>query len=430
MNVNRKTFLRRLGAGALGLMATRGWAERDDGSPSAATPVWNGEDPERFWRQVRAQFPMTPERIYFNTGGLGPAPRRVLDMLTVAGRQLQERVETGHDSFSPARAIVADYLGAKPEEICFVRNTTEGTNIVASGLALQAADEVIFESHAHPGGSFPWLNRQRADGIAVKTFEPDPQNAAANVARIEALITPRTRVIQVSHVTSPTGIVLPVQAIGELARRHDLWFHVDGAQSAGMIPVDLRTLGCDSFATSGHKWMGGPHETGVLWIRSDRIERITPRQVGAYSSEDMNLRNPGPFVYSPGAHRYEYGTRNAASVLALAEAVRFQNEIGRERIAARGHALAERVRAGLEKIDGVDVLTPRDPASRGSIITFRTAKVGYQALFGRLLGDYRLRCRPVSEVGLDATRVSTHLFNSPSECDLLIGALDEILKKT
>ncbi len=430
MNVDRKTFLRGLGAGALGLLATRRLGAMEaDGYQSAATPAWTADDPEEFWRQVRAQFPMTPERTYFNTGGLGPAPRRVLDMLTVASRQLQERVETGHDFFAQARVIVADYLGAKPDETCFVRNTTEGNCIVAGGLELQAADEVIFESHAHPGGSFPWLNRQRTDGIVVKTFEPDPMHAAANVERIAALITPRTRVVQVSHITSPTGIIMPVPAIAELAKQHRLWFHVDGAQSAGMIPVNLHALGCDSFATSGHKWIGGPHETGLLWIRGDRMDEVTPRHVGAYSSDDVNLRNPGTFTYSHGAHRFEYGTRNAASVLALAEAARFQTEIGRDRIAARGRMLADRVRAGLEKIDGIELLTPADPALRGSIITFRSMKLAYGKIFERLLADHHLRTRPVSEVGLDAIRISTHLFNSPEECDRLIGAVAEVLRK-
>ncbi|MFI5358150.1 MAG: aminotransferase class V-fold PLP-dependent enzyme, partial [Opitutales bacterium] len=418
MKLDRKTFLRSLGAGAFGLFATRGWAAFDgDPEQLTAAPVWDAADPEGFWRQVRAQFPMTPERTYFNTGGLGPAPRRVLDMLTVASRQLQERVETGHDFFAQARVIVAAYFGARPDELCFVRNATEGNCIVATGLELQAADEVIFESHAHPGGSFPWLNRQRTDGIVVKTFEPDPVRAEGNVERIAALITPRTRVIQVSHITAPTGIIMPVPAIARLARQHNLWFHVDGAQSAGMIPVNLPALGCDSFATSGHKWIGGPHETGVFWIRGDKVGKVTPRQVGAHSGDDINLKNRDAFKYSTGANRYEYGTRNAASVLALAEAVRFQNEIGRDRIAARGHALADHVRAGFAKIDGVEILTPADPGMCGSILTIHSPKMTHGKIFEHLLADHHLRCRPVDEVGLDAVRVSTHLFNSIEECD-------------
>ena len=430
MNLDRKTFLRSLGAGALGLFAARNLGAMDiEPDVTNVTPVWDESDPESFWRQVRAQFPMTPQRTYFNTGGLGPAPRRVLDMLTVASRQLQERVETGHDFFAQARVIVAAYLSVKVDNVCFTRNCTEGNCIVATGLELQAADEVILDSHAHPGGSFPWLNRQRTEGVIVKTFEPDPLSAAGNLERIAALITPRTRVIQVSHMTSPTGILMPVTEIGLLAAKHHIWLHLDGAQSAGMIPINLATLGCDSFATSGHKWIGGPHETGLLWIRGDKMNQVTPRQVGAYSSDDIDLNNPGLFKYTAGAHRYEYGTRNAASVLAVAEAMRFQNEIGRDRIAARGHALADRVRAGFEKIDSVEILTPADPTLRGSILTFRTPKMAYGKIFERLLVDHHLRTRPVSEVGLNALRVSTHLFNSPEECDHLVAALGEVLAK-
>ncbi len=430
MKLDRKSFLRSVGVGALGLLATRSLSGMEVEPDLPATlPLLDDANPEAFWAEVRAQFPMTPRRTYFNTGGLGPASRRVLDMFTVASRQLQERVETGHDFFAQARVIAAAYLSATVDNVCFVRNATEGNCIVATGLELQAADEVILDSHAHPGGSFPWLNRQRTEGIIVKTFEPDPTSAAGNVERIAALITPRTRVIQVSHMTSPTGIILPVPAIAQLAQQHHAWLHVDGAQSAGMIPVNMATLGCDSFATSGHKWIGGPHETGLLWIRGSKMDQVTPRQVGAYSSADVDLNNPGPFVYSGGAHRYEYGTRNAASVLALAEAMRFQNEIGRESIAARGSLLADRVRAGFQKIDSVEILTPADPALRGSILTFRSPKLAYGKIFERLLVDHHLRCRPVSEVGLDATRVSTHLFNSPEECDRLVAALDEVLQK-
>jgi selenocysteine lyase/cysteine desulfurase len=430
MKLDRKTFLRRLGAGALGVFAARQLGAMGSGpEPAVALPAWNEADPESFWRQVRAEFPITPERTYFNTGGLGPAPRRVLEKFAATSRELQYQVETGHELFAPARTTVAGYFGVKPDELCFTRNCTEGTNIVATGLELKAGDEVILDSQAHPGGSFPWLNRQRNEGLVVKFFDPDPRSAAENLERIAALITPRTRVIQVSHITSPTGILLPVPEIGKLAGKHHAWFHVDGAQSAGMIPINLSTLGCDSFATSGHKWIGGPHETGMLWIRGDKIDQVTPRQVGAYSGGDVDLRDPASFGYSPGAHRYEYGTRNAAAVVALAEATRFQAGIGRERIAARGHMMAQRLRDGFLKIDSVEVLTPADPALRGSIITFRSSKLAYEKIFGALLKDHHLRTRPVSEIGLDAIRVSTHLFNSPEECDRLIGALDEVLKR-
>jgi selenocysteine lyase/cysteine desulfurase len=236
-------------------------------------------------------------------------------------------------------------------------------------------------------------------------------------------------VIQVSHVTAPTGIVMPVAAIAPLAHAHGAWFHVDGAQSAGMFPFGLRDLGCDSFATSGHKWLGGPHETGLFYIRRDRMDAVSPVETGAHAGRLPPVL-PGPFTVASSAIRYEYGTRNAAGVVALAAALRWQETVGRARIGARGRALADRVRAGLAAIPDVEILTPAAPGLRGSILTFRTPRMGYSDLFNRLWKEHRLRCRPVSEQRLDSIRVSTHLFNSAAECDRLVGAVESILRKT
>lgn len=425
MKLNRKSFLRQLGVGATALLTSA--AARAESRTAPALPAYNERDPEAFWRAVKSRYVLDPGFAYFNTGGLGPATGPVLELYEKTARHLQEKSETGHALLEPARATLARFLGAAPEEIAFVRNATEGNGIVAGGLTLAAGDEVIFESHAHPGGSFPWLNLRKLRGVVVKMFEPDAKDAAGNVARIEALITPRTRVVQVSHVTAPTGIVMPVAAIGQVCRQRGIWFHIDGAQSAGMIPVALRDLGCDSYATSGHKWLGGPHETGVLFVRRERLDEVQPVLVGAYASDLTDLATE--FRYVPTAVRYEYGTRNAAAITALAVAAATQETIGRERIAARGRALAGRVRAGLAAIPDLEILTPRSPEASASILTFRTPRMPYDTLFGHLLTDYQLRCRPVSEEKLNALRVSTHLCNSPDECDRLVTAVATVLKK-
>ncbi len=423
MNLDRKSFLRRLGTGAVGLLAG---ASLRGAEQAAQLPVFSERDPEPFWAAVRTQYVLTRELAYLNTGGLGPAAGPVLEVYEKTARRLQEKSETGHALFAEARTVLARFLGAETTEISFVRNATEGNAIIAAGLALAPGDEVIFDAHAHPGGSFPWLNQHKQRGVVVRMFEPDPTDAAGNVARIAALLTPRTRVVQVSHVTAPTGIVLPVVAIAQLCRERGIWFHVDGAQSAGMFPFEVRALGCDSFATSGHKWIGGPHETGVLFIRRDRLDAVAPSLVGAYSSDQTDLSLD--LSYVPTAQRHEYGTRNAAAVVALAAAAEAQERIGRERVAARGRTLVARVRAGLAAMPEVEILTPARAELSASIITFRTPRVGYDELFGRLLTEHRLRCRPVSEQNLNAVRVSTHLFNSPAECDALVAAVREILR--
>jgi selenocysteine lyase/cysteine desulfurase len=425
--INRKKFLRGAALGAAGLVA--GDALRGQSPPAdtrAPLPAFDGRKAEAFWSAVRPMFPLSRELAYFNTGGLGPSLRSSLRVVLETTQKLQEKSEHGHALFAGAREAVAQFFGAVPAEIAFVRNATEGNAILAAGLALQPGDEVIFESHAHPGGSYCWLHRQKQHGIVVKVFDPDPRDPAGNVARIRALMAPRTRVVQVSHITAPTGIVMPVREIAQLCQERGVWFHVDGAQSAGMIPVALRELGCDSFATSGHKWLGAPLETGVLWVRRERIEEVIPVLVGAYSGEADRL--PGELKLAATAERFEYGTRNVALALALAEAMRFQERVGRERIAARGRVLMEQVRSGLGRLAGVEILTPAEPRACASMLTFRTERVPYDRLFSRLMSEHAMRCRPVSEQGLNALRVSTHLFNSPAECDALVAAVDKILR--
>jgi selenocysteine lyase/cysteine desulfurase len=428
MNPDRRKFLGRLSAGSVGLVAGASLSGQETKSVPPPIPRYDERTPEPFWSAVRAQFEFEPGLAYFNTGGLGPAPLPVRAKVNALTAQLQKKSEHGHGLFAGARATVAQFLGAEPEEIAFVRNATEANAIIAAGLKLAPGDEVIFDTHAHPGGSFPWLNQEKLRGVVTKLFEPDPRDPAGSVARIAALMSPRTRVVQVSHVTAPTGIVLPVVDIARLCRERGVWFHIDGAQTAGMFPLSVRALDGDSFATSGHKWWGGPLETGVLYVRRDRLAEVAPSLVGAYSGDLDGTSLPAKFTLAPTAVRFEYGTRNPAAAVGLAEAARFQEQVGRDRIAARGRALVSRVRAGLAQTKGVEILTPESPELSAAMLTFRTAAVPYDKLFERLFKGHGLRCRPVSEQGLNGIRVSTHLFNTPVECDNLIAAVEKILR--
>ncbi|HRE06328.1 MAG TPA: aminotransferase class V-fold PLP-dependent enzyme [Opitutaceae bacterium] len=423
MMLDRRDFMQGLGLGALGALA--GCASASGGAPrsrpAAALPAFESARPEDFWRAVRAQYPLLDDPVYLNTGGLGPTPQPVLDTFFATMLALQEHSETGHVRFEPVRAIVASFVGAEASEICLVRNATEGNSIVAAGLALREGDEVIFESHAHPGGSFPWFNQERLRGVKVRIFEPDATSAEGNLKRIAALVTPRTRVIQVSHLTCTAGVVMPVDAIAAFARSRGIWFHIDGAQSVGMIPVNFHAIGCDSYAFSGHKWLGAPHETGVLYLKKERVEEVAPTGIGAHAAELNWL--PGDLKYATGAMRHEYGTRNAGAVEALAEAVRFQERLGRERIASRGHALSSMVMTELAGVRDLSLLTPRDPASRGSMVAVQHARASASVLFDFLYKKHRLRCRPVTEQGLQAVRISTHVFTSPADCERVVAAL-------
>ena len=415
MNINRKTFLRSLGLGLAGVSATRTFAQ------TGALPKFQANNPKPFWAAIRRGYDIEPGFRYLNSGGLGPSSRAVRAYTMRIENELGARVETGHELLEEARVTVSDFLGAAANEVAFVRNATEANGIIAGGVELNPGDEVIFESHAHPGGSFPWLLQAENRGVNMKLFEPDPESISGNIARIEELMTDRTKAVQVSHITAPTGIKLPVREIAALCRAKGIWFHVDGAQSAGMITINFAQMGCDSYATSGHKWVGAPRETGVLVVKRERQDEIKPVMVGAYSAGLEQL--PGKLDYYPGAMRFEYGTRDVPRILGMAEAMRIQETIGRERIAEHGSALVAQLRTGIDKIPSVEVLSPRYAQLSSSMLSFRTPKLGYREMFSELVTEFGLRCRPVSEQGLDAVRVSCHMFNTADDIDHLIHGI-------
>ncbi|MDB6167253.1 MAG: L-cysteine/cystine lyase [Verrucomicrobia bacterium] len=423
MPFDRRTFLQNAGVAAFAAVAIRRLgAAPVPTSLVPALPRFDASHPDAFWAAVRAQYPLRDDPVYLNCGGLGPTPQPVLNTVFETMTAMQQHSEPEHPQHvDPARKTMARFLGVEPAEICFVRNTTEGNSIVAAGLRLQAGDEVIFESHAHPGGSYPWFNQAKQRGIVVRLFEPDHEHAEGNVERIRTLITPRTKVIQVSHLTCTTGLAMPVRAIAALAQAHGIWFHIDGAQSVGMIPVNIDAIGCDSYATSGHKWLGGPHETGIFYLRRARLEEVAVPEIGSYSGDLPFL--PGTIALEPSATRFEYGTRNLGLIAGLETAVRFQEEIGRERIAAHGHELVSRLIDGISGVDGIEILTPRLDAMRGSMATIRHARANPGRLTGYLQKKHRLRCRPVGEQKLEAVRISFHVFNSAAECDRVIAAV-------
>ena len=381
---------------------------------------------EEYWEEIRQLYALPETRTYLNTGGLGPCPTPVLERYRELSAELQTISETGHHFIEKARSGVGLFLGADESEISFTRNATEGNATIASGLRLSAGDEIIIDAHAHPGGAIPWLNQLKEKGVVIKIFEPTAPTQGEILQRIEDQITARTRVIQISHVTAPTGILLPAREIARLAHDRGCWFHIDGAQSAGMLPIDLHQLGCDSFATSGHKWLGAPHGTGILYISNERLDDVFPTEVGAYSDASYSL--PDRFEYIATSRRHESGTRNASLVEGIRTACAFMGDIGMERVRDRGLELTEMLRSGLEEIESVEVLSPQRRELRGSILTFKSSRTDYAALNRTLGSIHKLRLRVVTERKLNAIRVSLHVFNSPAEVSRIIESVSDALK--
>lgn len=390
--------------------------------PSDAWPAVNPDD-EQFWKFVRLQFPLTDERAYLNTGGLGASPYAVIDAVKAKMDELEKIAETGHSEelWKDVKTAASRLLGCDADELAFTRNATEGINIVCNGLPLKSGDEIITTTHEHVGNSVPWLALLQREGIVIKLFEPSTESAKENVDQIEKLTTKRTRLISVPHVTTTTGQILPIKVLSELAKSKNIWFFVDGAQTAGMFPFNLHELGCDAYATSGHKWLLGPKETGLLYVRKNMLDVIRAKFVGAYSDNGFDLAK-GSLNLHPTAQRYEYGTVSIPLRFGLGAAIKFLQRIGMENVWKRDQALSTRLFKGLHEIPYIKVLSPASDAERSALITFKHEKLSNGDLQNHL-STYKLRTRGVGEGGLNALRVSTHIYNMYEEVDRTLEAV-------
>jgi selenocysteine lyase/cysteine desulfurase len=418
--MKRSDFLRTCCTGIAGAALIPHLAHAEPGTP--AVPEWPAVDPseERFWTLLRDQFPLTRERAYLNTGGLGASPYVVLG--TVKGKmdELEYMCETGHteEALRDIKVNASGLLGCDAQELALIRNTTEGINIIAQGVEWKKGDEVILSTHEHVGNSMTWMALARSRGIVIRLFEPSTASAAENLERITKLTNRRTRMISISHVVTTTGMRMPVKEICAFARSRGILNLVDGAQTAGMFPFSLHDIGCDAYATSGHKWLMGPKETGMLYVRKEMLDTFIPRFVGAYSDGGYDFLK-GTMAFNPTAQRYEYGTVSMPLRFGLGAAFQFVQRIGIATVWDRDRALSSRLAAGLRAIPHVRVHSPEDPALSSAMTTFEHDRLPYLEI-QKQLTELNLRTRAVNEGGMAALRISTHIYNTFEEVERVI----------
>ncbi|HTY58072.1 MAG TPA: aminotransferase class V-fold PLP-dependent enzyme [Bacteroidota bacterium] len=429
--MKRNEFLRYSASAAFGAALFPSLALAGAGSPRPAPAAPQGApegmEGEKFWEFVRAQFPLTHERAYLNTGGLGASPFAVIDAVKARMEELEKICETGHSEelLNGIKKDAGALLGCDAAELAFTRNTTEGINIVANGLPLKRGDEVILTTQEHVANAFTWLAMAKREGIVLRLFEPSVVSDQANIDALSGCITKRTRLISIPHALTTTGTVMPVRQIAQIASAKKIWFFVDGAQTAGMLPFSLHELGCDAYATSGHKWLLGPKETGLLYVRKEMLDTIAAKATGAYSGPFDLLK--GTVGFEPSAQRYEYGTVSIPLRVGLGEAIAFIRNIGVERIWKRDRMLADALVAGLGSLPSIMLVSSADPALRTSMVTIQHRTVGHEKLQAHL-DTYNLRTRSVTEGGLAALRISFHIYNTPGEVSRVLEALSTVPK--
>jgi len=381
-----------------------------------------GEDLGKdYWSLVQRQFRLEPGLLYFNNASLGPSPALVADATEAFRRQLDafpSRYMWGgwNEEKEAVRSKAAELLGASPEEIALIHNTTEGMNLIASSLDLEPGDEVIIADHEHPSGTIPWQYWQEQKGVRlVRPVLPIlPSDPVEIVDVYRRAITPRTRVISMCHVINTNGLILPVREVVEMARPRGILVAVDGAQAPGMINVDLRDLGCDFYAASSHKWLFSPKGVGVFYARRASQPLLKPLIV-CRGWENRSIRS------------FEnYNTRNLPEVLGLGVAFDFQNLLRPERRQARIFQLKAFFRDRIGDDPAFAFKTPASDELSCGITTIELVGRDVREV-AKVLGEqYRIDCRPMTTHDLNGLRISLSVFNTEDQVDVLVAALRDI----
>ena len=424
--MKRKDFLKGTAALVGGVVFANRLTVADFGNLLGRAAAAENED--YFWQLVRDQFVLDPDWTYLNFGGLGSCPLPVLNSLLEWTRSEERAPSAGHDAkeWASVKERLARVLGqtCRKEDLALISTATEGINMIVNGLSLKKGDEVITTTQEHIALNSALLNRMQRDGIVIRLFEPDIKSGLGNVDRIASLISPRTRLIFISHVTCTTGQRFPEKEISKLARDRGIWFALDGAQAPVCIPFDIVDCGVDFYTCSTHKWIMGPKRTGFIYVRQGLLDTLRPLTVGASSSQRFDIKK-NEFVLQPTAERYEYGTQNDALFFALGKAVDFCTTIGLDRIWRYNHAMAERFYRGLKEIPGVEVLSPEEEAYRSAMVGFKMKTIEHTKINEHLAKD-KIRVRTVGEGGLNSIRVSFHICNHDGEVTKILDSLKKL----
>jgi isopenicillin-N epimerase len=424
--LNRRRFLRNATTGLAASVALRPtlFAQLEKSPASLPDPALYSSNQEAYWGELRKQFLIPSDEIYLNNGTVGssPAPvlRAVFDGYNTTEKMNQEDPEDypiwGYASWNEFRDPLAEFVGCMRDEIALVRNATEANSYIANGIDLQSGDEVIITDQEHPGGEHPWNVRAKRYGVVVKkvTLPKPVANASQVVNLFNDTITPRTRVIFFSHITTVTGVVLPAKELCALARSKGILSAVDGAHVTGMMRLNLHDLGCDMYSSSPHKWLQAPKGSGFLYVRDEVIDRVW-NTIATEGWDDTKLR----------AERFQrIGSSNVPSLWGLRAAIKMANDIGMERIERRHRQMCDYILGEMIK-RGAESWTSPDASLRCAIATVNVPPVKRMEMENWMWQQHKIRIRGGEPSKL---RLSTPYYLSKKDIDRFLETFDEYRK--
>jgi cysteine desulfurase/selenocysteine lyase len=369
---------------------------------------------------VRALFPVTRHLAYLDHAGVAPISTRAAAALARYGELAASEGALDYDARYDAeiervRGRAAALLGAGPHEIAFVKNTTEGLGLVASGLAWRAGDRILSCDLEYPSNVYPWWSLAPR---GVETVMLAGEDGRLPLERVEqALRDPRVRLLALSSVEFGSGARNDLETLGRLCRERGVLFCVDAIQSLGCLPLDVVACGIDFLAADGHKWLLSVEGCGLFFCARHRIESLTPRVVGWRSVAESHDYDRYHLELQPGAGRFEEGTPNTGGIFALGAAIDLLLETGLDAVAASVLGLTEHLVLALEA-RGARIRSPRGTRERSGIVSFVLPGEAPEATAARL------RARGVVvATRRGGVRASPHFYNDASDLEALLSAL-------
>ena len=379
---------------------------------------------EDYWSIIQQSYTTSPALINLNNGGVSPSPRIVQDAVERFNKMTNEGpsyymwriLDQGRE---PLRYKLAQLAGADPEEIAVNRNATEALNTVIFGLNLKAGDEIIGTKQDYPNMINAWRQRAQRDGIVYNqiSFQFPIENDEEIVAGFEKAITPKTKIIHITHIINWIGQILPVKKITDMAKKHGIETIVDGAHSFGLLDYKIPDLGCDYYGTSLHKFLSAPIGSGMLWIKKEKIEKIWPLV--------CNDKPNGTDI-----RKFEtLGTRSFPIEQGIGEAVNFQNGIGSKRKEERIRYLKNYWATRVQNIAKVKIHTSFKDEYACAICGVSVDGMTPGELDSTLFSNYKIHTVGIVWENISCVRITPHVYTRIQELDKLVMAIDTIAKK-
>ena len=366
---------------------------------------------------VDREFPVLKQWLFFNHAAVAPLTAQAASAIELYAKEARENAYlTGnwYGRAEVARKLAAELINAHPDELAFVKNTSEGLAFVANGLYWTSGDEVITSNVEYPANIYPWMDLAQRFGVRhVMVPEVDGRVPTETVLKA---VTARTRMIALSHVQYASGYRSDLAAIGTFCRERGILFCVDAIQSMGVLPVDVQSMKIDFLSADGHKWMLGPEGLGVFFCRRELLTSLRP-EVGW-----LNVINPFEygnydFTLRADAKRFECGSYNIPGILGFGESLRVLLSVGIETISQRVLALTDQLAEGLQR-KGYTIVSSRRPGEESGIVAFTHPSRNHTAIVNELKAK-----KIVIIMREGRLRASPHFYTSAEQVDQLLANL-------